>query len=59
MADLLNLVYGGFSRNRGPPLEILLTQFRKFQPSPLEVGDHLIVWIMGQKSQYDAFFSFS
>ena len=25
-----------------PPLETLLTQFRKLQPSPLEVGDHLI-----------------
>ena len=26
-----------------PPLETLLTQFRKLQPSPLEVGDHLII----------------
>ena len=25
-----------------PPLETLLTRFRKLQPSPLEVGDHLI-----------------
>ena len=25
-----------------PPLKTLLTQFRKLQPSPLEVGDHLI-----------------
>ena len=25
-----------------PPLETLLTQFRKLQPSPLEVGDHLM-----------------
>ena len=26
-----------------PPLETLLTRFRKLQPSPLEVGDHLIL----------------
>ena len=26
-----------------PPLETLLTQFRKLQPSPPEVGDHLII----------------
>ena len=26
-----------------PPLETLLTQFRKLQPSPLEVGDHFIL----------------
>ena len=25
-----------------PPLETLLTRFRKLQPSPLVVGDHLI-----------------
>ena len=31
-----------------PPLETLLTQFRKLQPSPLEVGDHLIV--IGERS---------
>ena len=43
MADLLHLVDGRFSRNCAPPpLETLLTQFRKLQPSPLEVGDHLI-----------------
>ena len=27
---------------RGLPPNPLLTQFRKLQPSPLEVGDHLI-----------------
>ena len=42
MTGFSNLVYGRFSRNRGPPLETLLTRFRKLQPSPLEVGDHLI-----------------
>ena len=26
-----------------PPLETLLTRFRKLQPPPLEVGDHLIL----------------
>ena len=31
-----------FSRMRGLPPNPLLTQFRKLQPSPLEVGDHLI-----------------
>ena len=29
-----------------PPLETLLTRFRKLQPSPLEVGDHLIIRII-------------
>ena len=29
-----------------PPLETLLTQFRKLQPSPLEVGDHLIIVVL-------------
>ena len=33
-----------------PPLETLLTQFRKLQPSPLEIGDNLINIALLQKS---------
>ena len=35
-----------------PPLETLLTRFRKLQPSPLEVGDHLIIGIPVESSEY-------
>ena len=43
---------------RGLPPNPLLTQFRKLQPSPLEVGDHLIVTsVHGFPRQPGHFFS--